>query len=357
MALSVPSMAEDFGVDVSQAAWTIIARMIVIGSTVFFFARRGSKVGHVKVYFIGVIIMALASLLAVTSANINQAIVWSGFVGLGASMISSNSNPILAIVFGDKERGRAYSIPIIAARIGTLLGMALFGVFLQFFSWRLVFLTSVPVGMFALWMARPLLQYELLKATDAAKKVVLGSPSALLMMATLAVFILSGLHVHEGDESFVSAEALEYHLPVHALFLVMATAFIIVQRRSVQPFLNFGNFKKSQFSMALFSDHTFHMSMMAVVTLVPILVENGLGYDPIVASWVLIPGQFLGIFLPLIAGYYFDKSNPRWIRPAGLLAIASGFVLLALFSTSVPIWVLPILLIPAFIGTHVQRAQ
>lgn len=356
MALSVPSMAEDFGVDVSQAAWTIVARMLVIGSTVFFFARLGSKIGHVRVYFVGVIIMAIASLLAVTSANINQAIVWSGVVGLGASMISSNANPILAIVFGDKERGRAYSIPIIAARIGTLLGMALFGVFLQFFSWRLVFLTSVPVGVFALWMARPLLEYELLKATDAAKKVVLGSPSALLMMATLAVFILSGLHVHEGDESFVSAEALEYHLPVHALFLVMAVAFIIVQRRSAQPFLNFGNFKNSQFSMALFSDHTFHMSMMAVVTLVPILVENGLGYDPIVASWVLIPGQFLGIFLPLIAGYYFDKSNPPWIRPAGLLAIASGFVLLAVFSTSVPIWVLPILLIPAFIGTHTFNA-
>jgi len=119
---------------------------------------------------------------------------------------------------------------------------------------------------------------------------------------------------------------------------------------------NLNDFKKKQFSMALFSDHTFHMSMMAVVTLVPILVENGLGYDPIVASWVLIPGQCLGIFLPLIAGYYFDKSKPRWIRPGGLLAIASGFVMLALFSGQVPIWVLPMLLIPAFIGTHTFNA-
>ena len=356
MALSVPTMADDFGVDVSQAAWTVIARLLVLGATVFFFARLGSRVGHVKIYFIGVILMSLASLLAVTSANVGQAVVWSALVGLGASMISSNSNPILALVFGEKERGRAYSIPIIAARVGTLLGMALFGVFLQFFSWRLVFLTSVPVGMYALWMARPLLQYELLKAGEAAKNVVVGAPSALLMMATLSVFIMSGLHIHEGDESFVSAEALEYHLPVHGLFLVMAVVFIIVQRRSAQPFLNFSHIKKKQFSMALFSDHTFHMSMMAVVTLVPILVENGLGYDPIVASWVLIPGQFLGIFLPLIAGYYFDKSNPPWLRPAGLVSIASGFVLLALFSGSVPIWVLPILLIPAFIGTHTFNA-
>ncbi len=356
MALSVPSIAEDFNIDVSQAAWTVIARLLVLGSTVFFFARLGSKIGHVRVYFLGAGFMALGSALAVTSTDIYQAVLWSGFVGVGASMITSNSNPILVLVFGDTERGRAYSIPIIAARVGTLLGMALFGVFLQFLSWRLVFLTSVPVGLYAMWMAKPLLKYEILQAGDAAKKLVLGAPSAFLMMATLAVFILSGLHMHEGDESFVSSEALEYHLPMHGLFLAMAALFIFVQRGSSQPFLNFGHFKKKQFSMALFSDHTFHMSMMAVVTLVPILVENGLGYDPIVASWVLIPGQCLGIFLPLIAGYYFDKSKPRWIRPGGLLAIASGFILLALFSGQVPIWVLPILLVPAFIGTHTFNA-
>jgi MFS family permease len=356
MALSVPSMAEDFNIDVSQAAWTVIARLLVLGSTVFFFARLGSKIGHVRVYFLGAGLMAVGSALAVTSADIYQAVLWSGFVGIGASMITSNSNPILVLVFGDTERGRAYSVPIIAARIGTLLGMVLFGVFLQFFSWRLVFLTSVPVGLYAMWMAKPLLKYEILQAGKAAKNIVVGAPSALLMMATLAVFIMSGLHVHEGDESFVSPEALEYHLPMHGLFLAMAALFIFVQRASSQPFLNFGYFKKKQFSMALFSDHTFHMSMMAVVTLVPILVENGLGYDPIVASWVLIPGQCLGIFLPLIAGYYFDKSRPRWIRPGGLLAIASGFVMLSLFSGQVPIWVLPILLIPAFIGTHTFNA-
>ena len=356
MALSVPSMAEDFNIDVSQAAWTVIARLLVLGSTVFFFARLGSKIGHVRVYFLGAGLMAVGSALAVTSADIYQAVLWSGFVGIGASMITSNSNPILVLVFGDTERGRAYSVPIIAARIGTLLGMVLFGVFLQFFSWRLVFLTSVPVGLYAMWMAKPLLKYEILQAGKAANNIVVGAPSALLMMATLAVFIMSGLHVHEGDESFVSPEALEYHLPMHGLFLAMAALFIFVQRASSQPFLNFGYFKKKQFSMALFSDHTFHMSMMAVVTLVPILVENGLGYDPIVASWVLIPGQCLGIFLPLIAGYYFDKSKPRWIRPGGLLAIASGFVMLSLFSGQVPIWVLPILLIPAFIGTHTFNA-
>jgi len=356
LALSVPSMAEDFDVDVSMAAWTVIARLLVIGSTVFFFARFGEKIGHVRVYFTGAIIMVIASGMAATSANIYQAVFWSGGVGLGASMITSNSNPILSLMFNPTERGRAYSIAIVSARIGTLIGLALFGVFLQFFSWRFVALTSVPIGLIAISIGRPLLAYEFLKPTEAAKKLLVSVPSALLMMTALAVFILSGLHLHGGDESFVSSDALQYHLPTHGLFLAVAIVFIFVQWRSRQPYLNFKHFKNREFSMAMFSDHTFHMSMLAVMTLVPILVENGLGYDPIVASWVLIPGQFLGIFLPLIAGYYFDKSKPAWIRPGGLLSIASGFLLLALFADQVPIVMLPVLLLPAFIGTHVFNA-
>ncbi|GIT42549.1 MAG: hypothetical protein Ct9H300mP11_04850 [Chloroflexota bacterium] len=152
--------------------------------------RSGTSEG----YFLGAGFMALGSALAVTSTDIYQAVLWSGFVGVGASMITSNSNPILVLVFGDTERGRAYSIPIIAPRGGTFLGEWHYSVFfLQFLSWRLVFLTSVPVGLYAMWMAKPLLKYEILQAGDAAKKLVLGAPSAFLMMATLAVFILSGL--------------------------------------------------------------------------------------------------------------------------------------------------------------------
>jgi predicted MFS family arabinose efflux permease len=170
-------------------------------------------------------------------------------------------------------------------------------------------------------------------------------------MATLAVFILSGSHLHEGTESFTSPQAIEYHVPMHLLALALAALFFIVQIRSQEPFLDFRYFKRKYFSMALFSNTTFHLSMLTIFTLVPIVVEDGLGYTPIVVSMVLLSHQSFGLWLPAIAGLIYDRYNPRWLGPVSLLMVALGIALLGLFAARVRIWGRPLLLIPASVGT------
>ena len=175
--------------------------------------------------------------------------------------------------------------------------------------------------------------------------------SAALLVVTLAVFVLSGSHLHDGAESYTSPDALRYHLPMHLLTLALLALFVVVQARSREPFLDFRYFKRKNFSMALFSNTTFHLSMLTVFTLVPILVEDGLGYSPLVVSTVLLCHQSFGLWLPPIAGLIYDRYNPRWLGPASLAMVASGIAAIALFAAHVPIWGLPMLLLPASIGT------
>ena len=56
--LTIPSVAEYFGVDVDDAAWSVIIRLLVLGSTVFLAARLGERYGHVRLFFIGAVIMS-----------------------------------------------------------------------------------------------------------------------------------------------------------------------------------------------------------------------------------------------------------------------------------------------------------
>jgi predicted MFS family arabinose efflux permease len=170
------------------------------------------------------------------------------------------------------------------------------------------------------------------------------------MVVTLGTFILSGLHVHEGDESFVSREALSYHLPMHMLFLALLGLFIVVQQRSREPFLDLRYFKQKYFSMALFTNTTAHLSMLAVTTLIPIMVEDGLGQIPLMVTVVLFPNQFLGLFLPTLGGWIYDRYNPRFFRPASLALIAGAFLMVGFLAGDVPFWMLPIMLLPAGIG-------
>ncbi len=356
IALVIPSVARHFEIDVAQAAWMVVIRLLLLGSTVFLAARLGQKFGHVRVYFLGAILLSAASVLSATSFTPTQLILWSGVVGIGGALITANSNAILTMVFPAEERGRAFAVPVVAARFGTLLGLGIFGVFLQFFSlqwgWRLVFLTSLPIGLLAIRCSYPLLKYHAQQLTEEMKQVSINYFGATLMIATLGTFILSGLHIHEGAESFTSPNALSYHVPMHLLFLACLALFFVIQQRSSDPFVDFRYFKQKYFSMALFTNTTFHLSMLAVTTLIPILVENGLGQAPIVVALVLLPNQFMGLFLPTLGGWIHDRYNPRWLRPGSLLLIASGFFLAGLWADDLPVYMLPALLLPIAIGSN-----
>ena len=352
IAMTIPSVARDFDIEVSKAAWMVIVRLLMLGSTVFLSARLGEKYGHARVYFIGIILLSVASVLAATSFDFNQLILWSGLVGVGGALITANSNAILAMVFDDKERGRAFSVPVVSARMGSLLGLVVFGIFLQFLNWRFVFLTSLPVGLLAVKNSYPLLKYQAAQLTESARNISINYVGAILMVVTLGTFVLSGLHIHGGEETFTSEEAISYHVPMHILFLSLLALFIVVQHRTKEPFLDFRYFKYKYFSTALYTNTTFHLSMLAVVTLIPIVVENGIGKAPIFVTLVLLPNQILGLFLPTFAGWWYDRYNPRWLRPGALMGIALGFLLVGAFASTVSWWGIPLLLLPTYIGSN-----
>ena len=352
IAMTIPSVARDFDVEVSKAAWMVIVRLLMLGSTVFLAARLGEKYGHARVYLIGIIVLSVGSVLAATAFDFNQLILWSGLVGVGGALITANSNAILVMVFDEQERGRAFSVPVVSARFGSLLGLVLFGVFLQFLNWRFVFLTSLPIGILAVMNNYPLLKHHSVQMMEAARNISINYAGAILMVVTLGTFVLSGLHIHGGEETFTSEEAISYHVPMHILFLSLLVLFIVVQHRTKEPFLDFRYFKNKYFSTALYTNTTFHLSMLAVVTLIPIVVENGLGMAPIFVTLVLLPNQLMGLFLPTFAGWWHDRYNPRWLRPGALLGIALGFLLVGAFANSVSWWGIPLLLLPTYLGSN-----
>ena len=94
-------------------------------------------------------------------------------------------------------------------------------------------LTSLPIGLLAIRYSYPLLKYQVQQASAGASWININYIGAALMVVTLGTFILSGLHIHEGDESFVTPEAVGYHIPMNLLFLALLALFIVVQQRAL----------------------------------------------------------------------------------------------------------------------------
>ena len=355
--LALPSIARDFGYSVEEAAWIVIANLLVLGSTVFLGARLGDRFGHPKVFFIGTVIITLGAAGIVAAPELVYVIVLRGIQGFGAGLIHGNGNAMLAFAFPAQERGRAYAFPITGSRIGTFIGVGFFGILLQFANWdsfagwRLVFLTMLPIGLLVIKSCLPVVRRNSESVVDRQNPIDYWG--AILLVAVSAVFILSGSHLHGGEESYTSSDALTYHLPMHGLTIALLVAFILVERRVEHPFVEFQRFREKYFTLAIISNSMFHLSMMATMVLVPIMIEEGLGKSPIYVTAVLLPHQSFGIWLPAVAGFIHDKFNPRLLRTACMLSIAFGFVLLATFAGTVNFWVLPFLLFPISVGTNI----
>jgi MFS family permease len=136
----------------SYFLWVFMGFLLVTAVLVVSFGRVGDMYGRVRMYNLGFAIFTVFSiLLSVTwltgPAGALWIIIMRVFQGVGGAFLFANSSAILTDAFPENERGKAMGINGIAAVSGAFLGLILGGV-LAPIEWRLVFLVSVPFGLF-----------------------------------------------------------------------------------------------------------------------------------------------------------------------------------------------------------------
>ena len=226
---------------------------------------------------------------------------------------------------------------------------------LEFATWRIAFATFLPIGILAVvssfgLIRGPQAESELEERRDSGPIDFIGAG---LIVACASVLILSTNHLHPGEESFTSPDALTYHLPMQGAFFVLLGVFALVEHKVSNPMVDFRHFQHKYFTMSLVSNVAFHFSMLAAMTLVPILMEEGFGLSPIFVTFVLIPNQSVGLVMPMIAGWLYDKHGSRLFRPLAMMTIASGFLALGLLAPNISWWIVPFLMLPITMGTAI----
>ena len=81
MALSLPSIADDFNIDIETAAWILIAELLALGATVYLAAKLGDKYGRNRAFFLGTVVTTLGAVAAGFSQDFTQLIVFRGIQG------------------------------------------------------------------------------------------------------------------------------------------------------------------------------------------------------------------------------------------------------------------------------------
>jgi MFS family permease len=136
----------------SYLLWMLMGFMVVTAVLVVAFGRLGDMYGRVRMYNMGFAAFTICSIaLSLTyfdgSAGALWLIGWRIAQGIGGALLFANSTAILTDAFPARQRGTALGINSIAAIAGSFIGLILGGV-LAPVSWKLIFLVSVPFGVF-----------------------------------------------------------------------------------------------------------------------------------------------------------------------------------------------------------------
>src|SRR6202042_2812197 len=163
MLIALPDIFRGIGVDPLQPGnttlllWLLMGYLVVTAVLVVSFGRLGDMFGRVRMFNLGFAIFALFSvLLSVTWLHGAAAAWWliamRVLQGVGGAMLLANSSAILTDAFPTHQRGLALGLNQVAAIGGSFIGLVLGGL-LGPIDWRLVFLVSVPFGVFGTFWA------------------------------------------------------------------------------------------------------------------------------------------------------------------------------------------------------------
>jgi MFS family permease len=287
----------------SYLLWMIMGFLVATAVLVVSFGRVGDIYGRVRMFTLGFAIFTVFSLLlSVTWMTGPPAAIWMIVMrigqGVGGAFLFANSSAILTDAFPSDQRGMALGVNAVAGIAGSFIGLVVGGI-LGPIDWRLVFLVSVPVGLFGTvwsWM-----KLEDRGIRQQARIDWWGNVTFALGLIAVLVAITYGIQPYGGH-------VLGWTNPrvVGAMVagLALLAVFVVIEMRTEDP----------MFRLSLFRIRAFSFGNIA--TLLASLGRGGLMFMLII--WLQ------GIWLPL-HGYSFEQT-PLW---AGvyMLPLTVGFLI------------------------------
>ena len=306
--IALPDIFRGIGIDPLQAGnsffllWMILGFLVVTSVLVTTLGRMGDIYGRVRIYNLGFALFTFFSLLlSITWMSGHEAGIWlivlRIFQGVGAAMLMANSAAILTDAFPAGQRGMAMGINQAAAMSGMFIGLVLGGI-LAPINWRLIFLVSVPIGLFAtVW---GYLKLQELSERRPARIDWPGNITFALGLILIMVGITYGIEPYGHD---TMGWTNPFVVTCLLLGVVLLIAFGVIETKVAEPMFRLQLFKIRAFTAGIFASFLASLS------------RGGLMFMLII--WLQ------GIWLPL-HGYDFART-PLWAGLA-MLPLTAGFL-------------------------------
>jgi DHA2 family multidrug resistance protein len=318
--VGLPKIMASFGVGLDKIEWIITAYMLAMAVMLPTSGWLADKFGYKRMYFMGLFLFTFGSMLCGMSSNENMLIMSRVIQGFGAGTIQPLGMAIITREFPPNQRGVALGFWAIAAAASVSFGPLIGGFLIDSFNWQLIFDVNIPIGIIAM-LATIIIQSEY-KNKKFRKFDLVGFISITLFLP-LTLFALS-----EGNAATNSAGwHAPYILACAAIALVSLAVFITAELTVKEPLIDLRLLKNHNFGIGNIIMVIFSIGMFGSTFLMPVYLQNSLGYTALQAGSVFLPvGIIQGIVAP-VSGRISDKISPKLPGFIGVVLMALSFFL------------------------------
>lgn len=346
--ISLPTIASAFQTDTSNVSWVSMSYQLTVTGFLLIFGRLGDRVSIKKVFMFGYGLFTLSSLLCGLSNSLWALVLSRAIQGVGASVLYALTPAMVPRFLPENMRGPAFGALATAAALGTMIGNPLGGLITGYFSWQWIFYINIPIGIAAMLVCRRVIPED--GPTRQVEHRRIDIPAAFLSFLFLLGLMYSLNRVNEyGWRSPLILGGL-------AGTLVMLLGFILRERKSPSPLLDYSLFRSPTFcfgNVANFLAYAFLAGNNFIIPFYLIIVK---GLTPEKAGLALLVYSLVFALVGPLAGLLSKKIHPRnlctislalgavlslsfssLLREPGILPVMAYFAILAVtFATFLP---------------------
>ncbi|MFI2364056.1 MFS transporter [Promicromonospora sp. NPDC019610] len=315
--IALPAIGRDLGMEFSGLQWTLTAYTLTLASFILLGGSAGDRYGRRRVYLVGILWFAVASVLCAVAPTEGLLIGARAVQGFGAALLTPASLAIIQATYAEADRARAVGTWAGFSGVASALGPFLGGWLIEAGSWRWIFLINLPLAVLVVWLCLK----HIPETRDPAARGRLDVAGALA-----GVVGLGGISYALISVPTPGAASFEVIFPA-GLGLAGLIAFVLIERGARNPMLPPTVFGLSQFRAINAVTFLVYGAIGASLFLLVLQLQVVSGFSPLVAGSALLPITVVVLIFSARSGALASRIGPRVQLTAGPLVLGLAMLL------------------------------
>ncbi|HEY2948701.1 MAG TPA: MFS transporter [Micromonosporaceae bacterium] len=328
--VALPQIGRDFNASLDGLQWTVSAYTLTLAAFVLLGGALGDRFGRRRVFLLGVVWFAVASVACGVAQNILWLIIARAVQGGGAALLTPGSLALMEASFHPDDRGRAIGAWSGLSGVSTAVGPFLGGWLIDAFSWRWIFFLNLPLAAAVVAAS--------VKWVPESRDPTRADAHFDVAGALLGAVGLAGVTyalIEAAERGFGS------RLVLGAVVVGVAglAAFVPVERRrGPRAMLPLGLFSSKLFSALNVYTVAVYAALSGTSFFLVVFLQNVLGLSALAAGAALLPATILLLIGSAPAGRLATKIGPRIPVTIGPLLGAAGLLMLRTIGPHANYW-------------------